>query len=306
MHKQRIHSFDELCPFIREVGLQHQDSWRHKSRKIYDHQFLYCFKGTANVKILDRYYKIKRGDLILIQPNTSHEFWVDEDLLGELYWFHCDFFYYNDKEWHYDFYNDAEKYVTLFGEILKYTEHMRENPVFEDGYMLPEYMRFNNPDEVEYLFRRIYNAYIKQDDYWQISAKIYFLEILRHVIKQTNNKKENGNKKLYVVNQIKAYIARNYYKKLSVGDICRDTGLNSEYASRIFKQLQGEKLVEYLNKYRIAQAKKLFLEMDLNVADIADMVGFNNENYFCSVFKKYEGKTPVKAREDLLELYYSL
>lgn len=74
---------------------------------------------------------------------------------------------------------------------------------------------------------------------------------------------------------------------------------------------ENEIRLEYLGAssrrvVRIAQAKKLFLEMDLNVADIADMVGFNNENYFCSVFKKYEGKTPVKAREDLLELYYSL
>jgi YesN/AraC family two-component response regulator len=36
------------------------------------------------------------------------------------------------------------------------------------------------------------------------------------------------------------------------------------------------------------------------------MVGFNNENYFSSVFKKYEGKRPAKSREEILALFNNL
>ena len=44
------------------------------------------------------------------------------------------------------------------------------------------------------------------------------------------------------------------------------------------------------------------IDRDLKFADIAEMVGFKNENYFSTVIKRYEGKTPAKLRESLIEL----
>ena len=95
-------------------------------------------------------------------------------------------------------------------------------------------------------------------------------------------------------------MAHNYYRKLSVAEICAETGLNTEYASKLFKQETGQRLVEYVNCYRIKKAKSLLLESDLSVADIAEMVGFSSENYFCSVTKKLEGKTPEALRDYLM------
>lgn len=304
MNKRLEYSFDELCPFIREAGLQHRDSWRDRVRKIYDHQFMYCFKGTANAKIGDQEYKIKKGDILIITPDISHELWFDENMSGEFYWFHCDFFFYDDKDWLYDFYQNAETYVTLFGNNLLYPEHIRVNPVFNDGYQLPNYVQVPKVSEIEYLFRKIVKSYISKDPYWQITAKIYVLDILKQVFSLTNNTQVI--KKLYVIDTIKNFITHNYYRKLSIEEICRDTGLNTEYAGRVFRKETGEKIPEYLSKYRIKQAKKLFLEVDLNLIDISEMIGFNNENYFSSVFKKYEGKTPAKAREDILGLFNNL
>ena len=74
--------FDELCPYIREAGLQHQDSWRNTVRRIYDHQFLYCFTGQAHATIQERYYKLGSGAMLIVPPNTPHRFWVDETQPG--------------------------------------------------------------------------------------------------------------------------------------------------------------------------------------------------------------------------------
>ncbi len=153
MNNQTEFSFDQLCPYIREAGLQHRDAWRNRTRKLYDHQFMYCFKGTANAIIGDEQYKIKKGDLIIFAPNTPHQLWFDEAESGEFYWFHCDFFYYDDKDWIYDYYQNAETYIMLFSHQLKHQKYIRVNPTFSGGYQLPRYLQVPQVNEIEYLFR---------------------------------------------------------------------------------------------------------------------------------------------------------
>lgn len=295
------HQFDELCPYIREAGMQRRDSWKSFARKIYDHQFFFCFKGTANITVADRYYKIKSGQLVIVPPNTPHRFWVDEDEMGELYWFHCDLFYYADREWVSEFYKGPE-YVRLFSPEIPEPEHIRENPVFEGGYRLPITLILESPSDMEYQFRSIQKAYNQQDPYWHLTARIHFMEIFTMILNETRRDVSRTSGHSHVIHQIQTAVAHNYYRKLSVAEICAETGLNTEYASKLFKQETGQRLVEYVNCFRIKEAKSLLLESDLSVADIAEMVGFSSENYFCSVMKKYEGKTPETLRDSLMSL----
>lgn len=295
------HQFDELCPYIREAGMQRRDSWKNLSRRIYDHQFFFCFKGTANIMIDGRYYKLQSGQIAIVPPNTPHSFWVEENETGELYWFHCDMFYYSDREWVSEFYQNAN-YVRLFGAELPEPEHIRENPMFEGGYYLPDTLMLTNSSDTEYQFRSILKAYSQRGAYWHLTARIHFMEIFTSILNETRQALHPGSRHAYTIHQIQQAVARNYYRKLSVAELCSETGLNAEYASKLFKQETGQRLTEYVNCYRLGKAKVLLLESDLSVADIAEMVGFSNENYFCSVMKKYEGKTPDVLRKTLLAM----
>lgn len=294
-------SFDEICPYIREAGLQHQDSWRNTPRRIYDHQFLYCFMGSAHMVLGERSYSVKKGMLVVIPPNVPHLFWV-EDEESELYWFHCDFLFYPDRKWLFKLYNEPEEYMKLFGLPLEHEEHIRENPVFQSGYCLPECLAIENRDQVEYLFRTIYKAYLKHDHFWQLAAKAAFLQLLEEVFNQTCAAQPGNAGGRKVAGQMKRFVAANYYKPITVRQICEETGLHCEYASKRFKEETGMKPVEYLNRYRVGKAKRLMMEADLDLVDIAEMVGFNSVNYFCNVVKKYEGKPPNVLRQSLLEL----
>ena len=59
-------------------------------------------------------------------------------------------------------------------------------------------------------------------------------------------------------------------------------------------------LIDCLNQFRIEKAKRLLLDSDLSIADVSEMVGFQNENYFCSVSKKITGMTPARLRSYML------
>lgn len=298
----REYTFDEICPYIREAGLQRQDSWRNTPRRIYDHQFFYCFTGRAYLEIEGRLYQFQPGVMVIVPPDLPHHFWVDDDDPGELYWFHCDFFCYEDRKWLFEQYNNPEIYRCFFGAPLTGREHIRENPVFEGGYRLPEYLVVENTDTVEYFFRSIHTAYLRHDRFWQLAAKRSFLGLLEEVFDQTMGRQADAAARgRQVTGQMKRFIAVNYYREVSVREICEQTGLNWEYASKLFKKEVGMRPVEYLNRYRIGKAKRLMLEPDLSLADIAEMVGFNSPNYFCNVIKRYEGRTPDALRASLLE-----
>lgn len=109
------------------------------------------------------------------------------------------------------------------------------------------------------------------------------MEIFTMILNETRRDVARTSGHSHVIHQIQTAVAHNYYRKLSVAEICAETGLNTEYASKLFKQETGQRLVEYVNCYRIKKAKSLLLESDLSVADIAEMVGFSSENYFAAL-----------------------
>ena len=51
---------------------------------------------------------------------------------------------------------------------------------------------------------------------------------------------------------------------------------------------------EYINRLRINQAKELLTNTDMSVFEIAEAVGFSDQNYFGRVFKKQTGTSPKK------------
>lgn len=68
--------------------------------------------------------------------------------------------------------------------------------------------------------------------------------------------------------------------------------MNMTYLSRYFKEHTGIGLLNYINGVRINYAKKLMQERNITVAEVAGLAGFENQNTFIRLFKKFEGKTP--------------
>lgn len=296
-------TLDQINPVVHDVGLQHSDSWRTKVRRIYDHQFLYCFQGIAHFVSGSFTCTIDRRCLLIIPPNTPHSFWVDANDPAELYWFHLDLLPIDDGDWIYECYNIPEKYVQLFGPELREKEHIRINPIFENGYQLPFVVKFDAEcDEVELIFRSIYKTYLHAHALFALTSKIKVLRLLEIIFSQSEDFCQRDRNVTTYVSQIITYIKSNYYRKLLVEDICKGTGLNIDYAGKIFRQSTGMTIVSYLNTYRIEKARLLLMNADLSVADIAEMVGFQSVFYFSKTAKRVTGKSPSQLRKQLMDI----
>ena len=83
---------------------------------------------------------------------------------------------------------------------------------------------------------------------------------------------------------------------LSLEQVSSQIGTTGPYLSYLFSTYLSCGFLDYLNQYRIEQAKKLLVSTDLTVGEVGFKVGFNSPQYFIRVFKKYVQDTPGHYR----------
>ena len=74
-------------------------------------------------------------------------------------------------------------------------------------------------------------------------------------------------------------------------------GVSEDYLGRIFLQELGLSPMEYLNRYRIKEAKVLLNHTCASITEIADQVGFDDPAYFSRAFRKQVGISPRAYRK---------
>jgi len=99
------------------------------------------------------------------------------------------------------------------------------------------------------------------------------------------------------IRMVLKYIEEHYTDPIRLEDAALLVTLNPAYLSNIFKKETGENFVDYLNSYRIGQARELLKDSNLSINEIAYSTGFQDARYFSKLFKKYVGITPKDYRK---------
>mgnify|MGYP001482656827 CR=1 FL=1 len=100
------------------------------------------------------------------------------------------------------------------------------------------------------------------------------------------------------INQILQFIHRHYDRDITLKMMARMVAMDENYLSGLFKRKTGESLIQYVQRVRIREAKRLLEQTDLSVVKIGEMVGFANANYFFKIFKRWTGLTPNDYRKN--------
>lgn len=74
--------------------------------------------------------------------------------------------------------------------------------------------------------------------------------------------------------------------------------MNKCYLSRIFKEVTGFTVNDYLHTYRIREACILLREGNMNVSEISEAVGYESLTYFDRVFRKHIGLSPMQYKAE--------
>ena len=99
--------------------------------------------------------------------------------------------------------------------------------------------------------------------------------------------------------QIRMYISANYMNDIDMEGMEKELGMAKHKIALLIKENTTLIFKQYLNQIKVAEAKRLLLETNLPIGEIADQVGFGHLSNFNRVFKQYVGESPSDLRKQL-------
>lgn len=145
-------------------------------------------------------------------------------------------------------------------------------------------------------------GYPMADGYAESMTTIPLDEIERLLRQQINRLTETlqalvQSKDFMMCQRMIEYMKQHLSESIGVQEIAEYCGISVSLASQLFKQEMNETIYGYFTKLRIERAAELLVQTDERIHDIALQVGYQHENSFIRVFRKYKDITPGKYRE---------
>jgi len=122
-----------------------------------------------------------------------------------------------------------------------------------------------------------------------LKIKDIYLKIINNV-----NKKRKFSPMVLVA--IK-YIEENHYlNDLNINNISKKLEVTSSYLSKLLKKETGLSFIDYVTNIRIKKAMYIMEDPTVKIYDVAELVGYSNQHYFCRAFKKVVGISPTEYK----------
>jgi len=99
------------------------------------------------------------------------------------------------------------------------------------------------------------------------------------------------------INKAKIIIAENLLTGINVEDLAKKINMSYSWFRKVFKDYTGFAPAQYIQVLKINKGKELLSSTSLSVKEIAFKTGFENPEYFFTVFRKKTGMTALQYRQ---------
>ena len=135
-------------------------------------------------------------------------------------------------------------------------------------------------------------------NYAEHSGRLFvLLAELLDILQCAPNVLDDSTKIATRIHEIVKYVNANYKQLNGVQEVAEKFYLSKPYLCRQFKKMIGVTFLDYLTKKKLDHAKTILITTNKKVSDIAEECGFHSLAYFCSVFRKEYGETPIVYRQ---------
>ncbi len=250
-----------------------------------EYEIFYILDGVRLFFFNNRNFLASKGDLILVDSNLIHMTKsVMEDDIGHN---------------RIILYITLEKMKELDGLLpnLNFVQFIHEN---YGVYHLNEQQQQQFMD-LYYLFKKEYRE--KKHGYQQaieLAVTSYLLNLTRDLTPETKEHPVMGEDERYQhVYKIADFLQKHCEEDITLDQLSQKFYLSKYYICRLFKEITGYSIREYININRIQKAKRLLEETDLSISDISRMVGYTSLTYFEQIFKaQMNNMSPMKYRKE--------
>jgi AraC-like DNA-binding protein/mannose-6-phosphate isomerase-like protein (cupin superfamily) len=275
--------FDRFCPvdvlFLTEDGRHQVRMNRHEYFEI-----LYLCSGSAICHIQDRLLPVNEGDLVIVGSSLFHRIEVlsSSPITLAALFFEPDLIRGDGG-------SDAVEYLT---------------PFFSQDSTFPHVVpaKTHVPREALDMMLRIRAQLPASSHRARLAVKTFLKMILmllvNHFASYTGSLEaiQRHERALERLLPLFSHISENCGTPISVQEAGRICGMSASHFMTFFKRLTGMSFAHYFNQYRIERAQALLAGTEELLTDIALELGFCDQSYFGSVFRKHVGVTPADYR----------
>ena len=232
-----------------------------------NHELYYLIEGTARYFISDEIFILEPGDMIFVPKGEFHQTVYNESGVTDRVLFTFD--------------------DNFLGEnFKKYIDEMKKDKL----------ITFSKDKSIK--IYELINKCIKEKEKnkkgYDDMKNLLLGELLISISRYRNRETPPITPVYTAMQDIAKYITSNYNTDLSLNTLSKLFSISPNHLSRQFKKVTGVGLSEYINITRITIAEKMLLDNNISITEVATQCGFNDSNYFASVFKKIKGITPKK------------
>lgn len=253
----------------------------HSDIHIHDFiEIVYIRKGSARQIINGTQYPVRRGTLLFINCGQTHAFSSPKP-----------FSYYNlmiTPEFISDqLINSGNLYEMLSLSMFEEFQLAKSvcRPLAElPGEIIPE---------IETLFASLFREYRDCQPGRLTLMRSYLTVILTHIFRRLCRPDET-----IITPELLRYIEEHCSERLSLNTLAKKCFYHPSYLSRMFHELQGQTLTEYITQVRLKKAAGLLTSTMLPIDDICTSCGFGDKTMFYKKFREWAGCSPAEFRKN--------
>lgn len=102
---------------------------------------------------------------------------------------------------------------------------------------------------------------------------------------------------IQTVNEVHALLTADYTRRYTIEELASKFHMNQTTLKATFKRLFGQSIAAYMREYRIKKSAELLRQGDKSIAEIATLVGYENQSKFTQAFKSVTGVLPKDYRK---------
>ena len=251
----------------------------HEYRGIHIHnatELIFVEKGEVLCYINQEKFVLKENDTILINSYTVH---------------------------YIEYISDANITVIQV-DIIKFADMLiSKNISYIDEFIIKarskEYYIANGEDELFQIVTKIKNELEREQKCYDKYVKSYLFQLAAFMfrnemlLEENHSVKENLNELLPAIE----FINQNYNRRLFLDEICSCISYNKYHLCRVFKDMTGGTVFDYINYVRLRNAEELLCSTSKSISEVAFECGFASIQYFSRAFKKSTGYSPGRFKK---------
>ena len=262
--KVDVLKLDTKCLFAGRLERIHD--WEEKPHSHAFCEIMLVLAGEGSVTVEGKSYPIRRGDIIVYNPDAVHgEKTGDEGL--ELAFFGIRGFNIESLP--------ADHLIAQGSSPVLHTEADEEKFVF--------------------YFTSLAAEVATAEPYGELMAKYWARLILIGILRLANIS-ESKFVSSAIFTRIYRYLGNHFAEIGSLDEVCEALHVSKYYLSHVFKKHAGISPMKHLTERRIAYAKKLLSETALTAGEVGEACGYRDRAVFFKAFKRETGMSPGEYR----------